>query len=80
MIRFLHKTIPNYIFKLHYKVKLYMERQRNKKKYVADVFTDIYTSNKWGGSKGDYCSGPGTTDQEVSRAYIDTIYKVAKRE
>jgi hypothetical protein len=37
-----------------------------------EIFTEVYSKNAWGGKKGTFCSGSGTTSPNTS-IYIDKI-------
>jgi SAM-dependent methyltransferase len=41
------------------------------------IFSKIYAENRWGGQKGDFCSGTGSTSDTVVTAYVDTIKRLA---
>ncbi len=40
----------------------------------SDLFAEIYSKNRWGGSPGEYCSGPGSSEPYAS-PYCDLIRK-----
>ena len=41
------------------------------------VFSQIYAENKWGGVKGEFCSGSGSTDDTTVTTYVDTVKRLA---
>ena len=43
----------------------------------AQIFSEIYAENKWGGQEGDFCSGSGSTNESVVTAYVDIIERLA---
>ena len=47
-------------------------RWRINMRSAKDVFDDIYTTNQWGGKRGEIYSGPGSRG-EMARQYVDTI-------
>jgi SAM-dependent methyltransferase len=47
-------------------------RRRNRGRDVADIFAEIYQSNRWGGERGTFNSGAGSTD-EHARQYALTV-------
>lgn len=57
-----------------------MEHRRNEKISTEDVFTAIYDQNKWGGEKGEFCSGTGTRNKNISSEYISMIFEKAESE
>jgi hypothetical protein len=48
------------IINLYQKVVTFFLRQRNRYKSTAQVFTDIYLHNEWGGKTGEFFSGSGS--------------------
>jgi hypothetical protein len=42
-----------------------------------EIFSKIYAENSWGGQKGEFCSGAGSTSDAVVTAYVDTIKRLA---
>jgi|LauGreDrversion4_2_1035121.scaffolds.fasta_scaffold43077_4 SAM-dependent methyltransferase len=44
---------------------------------LQKIFTYVYEDNVWGGSKGEFYSGPGS-DEKVTVPYIDLINKFIK--
>lgn len=45
---------------------------RNRNLSVKEVFTRIYDTNEWGGRKGQYCSGSGSSDHHA-RLYATMV-------
>ncbi len=41
---------------------------------LQSVFSNIYENNTWGGKRGEYCSGSGTTN-ENTKLYIEKLQK-----
>jgi hypothetical protein len=41
------------------------------------VFTEIYSSNAWGGARGEFSSGSGTRDDAVVAPYVAAIERLA---
>ncbi len=70
------QKLPPWIARLYLKVRIACLRQSNQGKSTKEVFTRIYEDSKWGGIKGQYCSGSGSTEShaslysEVVRAFI----------
>lgn len=77
MISILKNIIPTPLLKQIRFFKLYLLNKRNLWKSTEDVFTEIYTKNKWGGQKGEFDSGAGTSDQKIVFAYISMISEQA---
>jgi len=76
----LRQFIPAFVVKFHRSVRRKISKFQNKNCSVEDVFTKIYKNNKWGGAKGEFCSGSGSVDQEITEAYISVISEISKRE
>ncbi|MCI5123008.1 MAG: class I SAM-dependent methyltransferase [Candidatus Electrothrix sp. AR5] len=62
---------------LHY---FFSNLQRYKKNNVEEIFTDIYKKNIWGGVKGEFYSGDGSSDDEIVSPYISCISYEANNE
>jgi 2-polyprenyl-3-methyl-5-hydroxy-6-metoxy-1,4-benzoquinol methylase len=71
------KIIPSFVMEIYRKERRKMSDRRNISKTTEEVFSDIYQSNKWGGEEGEWCSGSGTSNQEIARQYIDLIKKLS---
>ena len=41
------------------------------------IFSQIYRDNKWGGEKGGFCSGAGSTNDAIVTTYVDAITRLA---
>lgn len=62
----------------------FVRRQRSKRRLQfqrrmsnEQVFSKIYAENSWGGAKGEFCSGSGSTNEAVVGAYVDAIHRLA---
>lgn len=60
------QRLPHWIARLYLKVRMILLRQSNQRKSTKEVFTRIYEDSKWGGIKGQYCSGSGSTEGHAS--------------
>src|SRR5687768_17448374 len=49
-----------------------LKHVRNRKLSVKEVFTRIYDTNEWGGRKGHFCSGSGSSDHHA-RLYATMV-------
>jgi len=47
--------------------------RRNQRMSAEEVFTDIYTKNRWGGARGTFNSGNGSHDEDVVLPYVKAI-------
>lgn len=44
--------------------------RRNRRMTTEQVFTDIYSNNRWGGESGTFCSGDGSHDASIVAPYV----------
>jgi hypothetical protein len=66
---------PEWMLKVHkrYNVwKSHQQRKANAKLSTKAVFDDIYANNKWGGQRGEFCSGGGSAP-EITSSYINIV-------
>lgn len=56
------------------------ERRVNRHRSAEEVFTRIYATNAWGGSRGELHSGSGSVDPQMVSAYVDAIAACTARE
>jgi hypothetical protein len=47
--------------------------RRNQRMTTEEVFTDIYSNNRWGGRSGTFCSGDGSHDLAIVSPYVAQI-------
>ena len=80
MKSFIRKIIPHFILDRYRRFKRDKLKEANRNKTVEEVFTEIYKTNKWGGAKGEFCSGSGSTDEQVVSAYISMISEQSSSE
>ena len=74
------KLIPDPFLDRFRSLRRLIEQKQNFNKSTEEVFTEIYEKNKWGGSKGEFCSGSGSVDKHIVSAYISIINETASRE
>lgn len=70
--RFLRKVVPNSVIEWRKKRNLARTRARNMNRSTREVFSEIYATGLWGGSRGEFCSGSGST-LEMTRDYCTTV-------
>jgi hypothetical protein len=68
---------PPVLLRHYASFKRRQQQRRNQHKSVESVFTEIYAQNKWGGERGEFCSGDGSTDEQVVAAYVSMVEQVA---
>jgi len=76
----IRKLIPRSLLNRYKQFKRFREQKENCHRTTEEVFTEIYQQNKWGGSQGGFCSGPGSADEQVVSAYISTVSEKASSE
>ncbi len=74
---FIKKIIPEFLKNLIIKFNIFTLRNENKNKTTAEVFSNIYKNNKWGGAKGEFYSGTGSTTKHAIK-YAETIKSFIK--
>jgi Methyltransferase domain len=47
--------------------------RRNRRMTTEEVFTDIYSSNRWGGRSGTFCSGDGSHEAAIVAPYVAKV-------
>lgn len=72
--------IPRFLIDFYMRIQLFKDQRWNTNKSVEEIFTKIYKKSKWGGSQGEFYSGPGSTDERVVMAYISAISDKASSE
>lgn len=68
------KIIPNSILQWRNKKVAVREQEKFAAKTAAETFQEIYEKNIWGGRKGEFYSGDGSTEK-YSEIYAATIKK-----
>lgn len=73
----IRKLLPSVVANSYRKVRRNIVALKNKKKSTEAVFTEVYQLNKWGGVLGEFCSGSGSTNDEVVSAYVSMVKQEA---
>jgi hypothetical protein len=74
------KVIPVSFFEYYRRLLQLREEILKPHRTVEQVFTDIYEKNLWGGVKGEFSSGAGTTNLQIVSPYVAMVKKMAERE
>ncbi len=64
----IRKLLPPFLLEHYRRFMRLKEQQQNRNKTTEEVFTKIYEKNQWGGSVGEFCSGSGSTNDEIVSA------------
>ncbi len=77
---FIRNLIPNSLIGRYRRFNRLIKRKQNRNKAVEEVFTEIYRTNIWGGSEGEFCSGSGSKDELIVSSYISMVSEKAYSE
>jgi SAM-dependent methyltransferase len=80
MKSFIRSLLPIKLIKYFYLSKILLIQQKNRRKNVEDVFTEIYQMNKWGSQNKEFSSGSGSYNEEIVSPYIEMISQKAVSE
>lgn len=74
----IRKLIPYFLLSQFRKFKREQMRKRNQGLTTEEVFSEIYKTNEWGGEKGEFNSGGGTTGEAIAEAYVGYFKNLEK--
>ncbi len=80
MKSFIRTLVPRILLDRYRRFRRSWEERRNLNRSVEEVFTTVYEQNKWGGRKGEFCSGTGSSDERIVTAYISMVFAKATNE
>jgi SAM-dependent methyltransferase len=66
-------VIPRPLLSAYREYRLSKSARRDELMSAEEVFTDIYTKNRWGGPPGSFCSGSGSHEASIVSPYIARI-------
>lgn len=66
-------VIPKPLLSAYRQYRLSKSARRDELMSAEEVFTDIYSNNRWGGSPGSFCSGSGSREPSIVSPYIARI-------
>lgn len=69
----LRAFIPNFLLEKYKGFKLAKKQRLNSRLSVEEVFTNIYLNNEWGGDKGEFNSGQGSTNKSIVSSYVAAV-------
>ena len=75
----LRSLTPSFLVKAYREIKAKKRISRNSSRTAEEVFTEIYSNNRWGGEAGEFCSGSGTHRPHISEAYVSGITDQLKK-
>ncbi len=65
--------VPKRLFSAYRSYHISRAHRRARSLTPAEVFTDIYANNRWGGEQGTFCSGTGSSTSAIVQPYVDCI-------
>ena len=65
------------MLKLRSRLKLFFISFLDRFKSTEKIFSDIYRKNLWGGKKGEFCSGDGSSNPSVIEPYIKKLVEIS---
>jgi len=71
--RIIKSLISSVLFRASPRQKDLTGSGQNTEKGLKEIFTEIYRNKKWGGEKGRFHSGQGSSEEAVVRPYVSTI-------
>jgi hypothetical protein len=63
-------VIPTPLLSAYREYRLSKSARRDERMTAEEVFTDIYSNNRWGGLPGSFCSGSGSHEVSIVSPYI----------
>ena len=63
----LRRFVPASLRNLRQRFRIETVRRRNHGRGVAEIFGEIYEANRWGGERGHFSSGSGSTSEHAER-------------
>lgn len=69
----LRAIIPNFLLDRYKAFKIAKKQRLNSRLSIEEVFTNAYLNNEWGGEKGEFNSGQGTTNSNIASAYVAAV-------
>lgn len=73
MKKYIKTYLPNVAIKFYRALRDHIESKRNASLSAAEIFSNIYKENKWGGGAGEFCSGIGSISEEITQPYVAKI-------
>jgi hypothetical protein len=66
-------VIPRPLLSAYREYRLSQSARRDEGMSAEEVFTDIYSNNRWGGLPGSFCSGSGSREPSIVSPYVARI-------
>jgi SAM-dependent methyltransferase len=69
----IRNVVPRTLLSAYREYRLSKSARRDERMSAEEVFTDIYSKNRWGGSPGSFCSGSGSHEISIVSPYIARV-------
>ncbi len=69
----IRKVLPGNVTRAYHEYRQRRLNRRNQRMTTEEVFTGIYSSNRWGGRPGTFNSGAGSHDEFIVAPYIASM-------
>jgi hypothetical protein len=69
----LRNVVPRPLLSAYREYRLSRSARRDERMSAEEVFTDIYSKNRWGGSPGSFCSGSGSREASIVSPYVQRV-------
>lgn len=77
-MKLVKKIVPSFLMDVFRSEKRKMLERKSAQQTTEEVFSEIYQNNKWGGEKGEWCSGSGTANEEIASQYVQLVQKLSR--
>jgi hypothetical protein len=61
----IRRVLPKNLESVYTDYRQYTLARRNQRMTTEQVFTSIYSNNRWGGASGTFCSGDGSHETSI---------------
>jgi Methyltransferase domain len=69
----IRRVLPGQVTRAYHEYRQHRLSRRNQRMTTEEVFTGIYTNNRWGGRPGTFNSGSGSHEDAIVSPYIAKI-------
>ena len=69
----IRRVLPKNLVSAYAGYRQYTLTRRNQRMTTEEVFSSIYSNNRWGGAPGTFCSGDGSHETSIVAPYVETV-------
>jgi hypothetical protein len=69
----IRRVLPKNLVSAYTDYRQYTLARRNQRMTTEQVFTSIYSNNRWGGASGTFCSGDGSHETAIVAPYVAKV-------